>query len=254
MVGQMNVPALPSRDIALFLDFDGTLVDIAPQPDAVSVPATLPPLLAALDSAFGGALALVSGRPVAEIDSHLQPFRGCAAGVHGVERRGPDGRLQRLPVAGLDSAAETLRALARQHPALRLEVKPGAIALHYRQAPELQSLCLAAMQAAQAATAGMMLMHGKMVLELKPQRASKGEAIRAFLAEPPFSRRQPWFFGDDVTDESGFEAVLAAGGVAVKVGDGDSRAGHRLPDPSAVRAWLAGAAQQFAADGRKGAS
>jgi trehalose 6-phosphate phosphatase len=240
----MTVP-FPDFDSALFLDFDGTLVDLAPQPDAVRVDPDLLPLLNRLGRALGGALAIVSGRPVAEIDQHLQPLALCVAGVHGVERRGADAQLQRLAVAGLDVAAARVQALVQQHPALRIERKPGAIALHYRQAPELEALCITTMAQAVAGDDDMSLMHGKMVLEMKPRRASKGEALRSFLAEPPFLGRRPWFFGDDVTDESGFDFVQAAGGVAVKVGAGPSRAGHHLADPAAMRRWLAQAADRL---------
>jgi trehalose 6-phosphate phosphatase len=248
-----SLPRFP-LDAALFLDFDGTLVDLAPRPDAVRVEALVPPTLQQLARALDGALAIVSGRPVAEIDHHLQPLSLCAAGVHGVEFRGADGRLQRLAVPDLEHVRARLQALVQQHPGLRLESKPGAIALHYRQAPALETLCRDTMQRVQAALTGMSLLHGKMVLELKPAGASKGEALRRFLDELPFRGRRPWFFGDDVTDESGFEVVQALGGVAVKVGAGASVAAHHLPDPAAVRDWLTRTARLFDAAQAEGAT
>jgi trehalose 6-phosphate phosphatase len=235
----MLEPPLPDRGCAIFFDFDGTLAPLAPQPAAVRLGAGVAPLLARLAAALGGAVAVISGRPVAQIDALLQPLRLPVAGVHGVERRGAGGRWHRLAVAGIDAALAPLRTLCERHPALLLETKPGAVALHYRQAPELEDLCLAAMAEAAAQVKGMGLLRGKMVVELKPRRAGKGSALRAFLDEPPFLRRRPWFFGDDVTDEAGFEVVQAVGGVAVKVGPGDTLAAHRLADPAALHDWLA---------------
>lgn len=247
----MNPPPLARRDDALFVDLDGTLVDLAPTPDAVTVHPDLPVLLARLRSLLDGAVAVVSGRPVAQIDHLLRPLSPCAAGVHGVERRGADGHLQRIAVDGLQQASALVRAVVDAHPGLQLETKPGAIALHYRQASAMQQLCLDTMARALALTDGMVLMHGKMVVEMKPQTASKGQAVRSFMNEAPFRGRRPWFFGDDVTDESGFEAVLALGGVAVKIGTGATLAGHRMADPAAVRQWLSSTLAQLSATGRE---
>ena len=234
----MLEPPQPDRNAALFFDFDGTLTDLAPRPDAIRVAPALPQRLMALAAALGGAVGVVSGRPVAQIDAHLHPARLPIAGVHGAERRGPDGYLRRIATPDLAPAIAVAQALVARHPALHLEIKPGALALHYRQAELLQDEVLAAMAEAQRRVDGMALMCGKKVVELKPRRAGKGEAVRAFLDERPFRHRRPWFFGDDVTDESAFEAVLALGGVAVKVGDGETLATCRLPDPAAVLAWI----------------
>lgn len=234
----MQTPPLPACGSALFFDFDGTLAELAPQPDAVRVEPAVGVCLAALSRALGGALAIVSGRPVSEIDHYLHPLRLPVAGVHGAERRGPDGFLRRIATPELGPAQELAQALVDQHPALRLEVKPGALALHYRQAPGLEDACVAAMSEAQRRVEGMALMCGKMVVELKPRRASKGQAVRAFLDERAFRARRPWFFGDDVTDEAAFEAVLALGGVAVKIGEGETSAPYRLADPAALHAWM----------------
>jgi trehalose 6-phosphate phosphatase len=235
----MLEPPLPDRGCAIFLDFDGTLAPLAPQPAAVRLAGGVAARLSRLSAALGGAVAVVSGRPVAEIDRLLQPLRLPIAGVHGVERRGADGRWHRLAVAGFDAALAPLRSLCERYPALLLEIKPGAVALHYRQAPALEDLCLATMAEAAKQVDGMGLLRGKMVVELKPRRAGKGLALRAFLDERPFLRRRPWFFGDDVTDEAGFEVVQALSGVAVKVGPGDTLAAHRLADPQALHDWLA---------------
>ena len=123
-----------------------------------------------------------------------------------------------------------------------MEHKPGAVALHYRQAPEWAERCRQVMEAAVAESSGLMLLHGKMVLEAKPQNAGKGYAIEAYLREPPFLGRRAVFAGDDVTDEAGFAAVQSAGGIAIKIGDGESAATHRLGTPAELRTWLAQAA------------
>ncbi len=242
----MLEPPLPDPGCALFFDFDGTLTDIAPQPDAVVVDDAVRGLLSHLAARLRGAVAVVSGRPVADLERLLHPLRLPLAGVHGAERRGHDGYLRRIAVGDLAPARAVVEALVREHPGLLLEVKPGALSLHYRQAPALEDLCLRTMAQAQQRVDGMTLMRGKMVVELKPRRAGKGHAVRAFLDERPFRLRRPWFFGDDVTDEAAFEAVQALGGVAVKVGDGDTLAAHRLPDPAALQRWLRHAADALA--------
>jgi len=234
----MPEPPLPDETSALFFDLDGTLIEIAARPQAVTVPALLGPTLAALAEALGGAVAILSGRPIDQLDALLRPPLQCAAGVHGAERRGADGSRQSLPSPGLAALKQTVAAFARQHPALLVEHKPGAVALHYRQAPALAGLCIETLSAAVAHTADLEVQLGKMVVEAKPRGASKGEALRAFLAEAPFAGRRPWHFGDDRTDESAFDAVRACGGVAVKVGDGATAAEYALADPAGVRSWL----------------
>lgn len=243
----MQVPPLPDSGSALFFDFDGTLTDIAEHPDAVIVMPGVTQRLAALARVLGGAVAVVSGRPVAEIDHWLQPLRLPVAGVHGAERRGPDGFLRRIATPDLTPARVLVEELVRRHPALLLEVKPGALALHYRQADALEDECLATMAEALQRVDGLALLCGKKVVELKPRRASKGQAVRAFLDERPFRSRRPWVFGDDVTDEVAFETVLGLGGIAVKVGAGETLAPYRLADPAALQAWLDSALARFGA-------
>src|SRR5512140_1718942 len=203
---------------ALFLDFDGTLVDLAPQPEDVVVPAGLVATLQALAGYLGGAVALISGRPIAQIDEFLQPLRLPVAGVHGSERRSASGEVSLLSTHPLQHVEEVAAALVAQHPRLRIENKRGSLALHYRQAPELESLCLDTMQAAVEESPGLTLLRGKMVVEAKPGGASKGHAIEAFLHEPPFVGRSPVFVGDDATDEVGFATVQRLRGLGIKVG------------------------------------
>jgi trehalose 6-phosphate phosphatase len=230
----MNFADILCPSCALFFDFDGTLVDLAPQPEAVIVPPQLVSTLRALTGCLGGAVAVISGRPIAQIDQFFAPLRLPAAGVHGAERRGADGVLSLLNTHSLERVRTTAEALAARHSALRVEYKRGSIALHYRQAPELEQLCHEAMQAAVTESPGLSLLRGKMVFEAKPGAASKGRAIEAFLLEEPFAGRTPVFVGDDVTDEAGFAVVQNRGGLGVKVGAGASEARHRLDSPATL--------------------
>ena len=226
---------------ALFLDFDGTMVDIAPQPHAVHVPQPLLDLLPLLRAALGDAVAVISGRPIAQIDAFLQPLKLPVAGVHGAERRTAAGDIVLLPTHPLDHVAAVTGRLVANHEGLLVENKRGSIALHYRLAPQLEDLCLATMEEAVQASPGLVLLRGKMVVEAKPGGASKGQAIEAFLGEPPFAGRRPVFIGDDVTDEAGFATVQRLGGVGVKIGEGPTVASQRVADPQALRTELVAA-------------
>ena len=243
----MNFVDILCPSCALFLDFDGSLVDLAAEPEAVLVPSGLVESLRALHHGLGGALALISGRPILQIDSFLSPLHLPIAGVHGAERRGAGGDITLLATHPLDQVAEAAAKLVSRHPGLRVENKRGSLALHYRQAPELESLCLETMQAAVEASPGLTLLRGKMVVEAKPSGASKGHAIEAFLQEPPFLGRKPIFVGDDITDEVGFATVQRLHGLGIKVGEGPTLAWHRLESPAALRHQL-----QIAAAGKAG--
>lgn len=238
----MNLVDILHPSSALFLDFDGTLVDLAPQPEAVVVPRDLTRSLAVLGEYLGGAIAVISGRPIEQIDGFLRPLHLPVAGVHGAERRTSTGELALLHTHPLEHVLEVAAELVAQHPRLRIETKRGSVALHYRQAPELEQICLHAMQAAVQESPGMTLLRGKMVVEAKPGGASKGNAIEAFLQEPPFAGRTPVFVGDDFTDEVGFATVQRLQGLGVKVGEGTSVAWHRLDSPATLRDQLHAAA------------
>lgn len=227
----------PSR-AALFLDFDGTLAEIAPRPQDVRVPSELLHLLDDLQARLDGALAIITGRPVAEIDHFLAPVRLAVAGVHGAQGRRADGRDWQIAPPGLAQALASASSLVQAHPELILERKGVALALHYRAAPQLEALCVATLAQVVRDTPGVELLRGKCVVELKPSAVSKGRAIEDFMCEPPFARRCPIFIGDDVTDEAGFETVQRLGGDGIKVGTGPSLARHRLADPRAVHRWL----------------
>lgn len=227
--------------IAIFTDFDGTLVDLAPTPDAISVPETLADELIQAASDLDGAIAVISGRAIADLDKYIPPKSVALAGSHGAERRRTDGSEVAIAVDRSVEAIERaarLQELVGGHPGLLLETKPGAVALHYRGAPELEALCRAAMEEAFADALGFSLLRGKMVIEARPSDLGKGEAIKAFAAEPPFRGRVPIFLGDDATDEDGFVAAQALGGVGIKVGPGETAARMRTPDAANARALI----------------
>jgi trehalose 6-phosphate phosphatase len=238
-------PRLPaySADWALFLDVDGTLLEHAARPDAVRPGAAELELLGALQHAAHGALALISGRAVADLDAMFAPLRLPAAGQHGVERRDFQGAVHRgaTPPAALRRVAARLGEFAARHQGLLFEDKGHNLALHYRLAPQLAAAVRAALgEAAAQLGAGFELLHGKMVVELKPSGRDKGSAIEEFMREAPFAGRRPVFVGDDHTDEFGFGVVNRLGGESVKVGAGETAARWRIADAGAVRAWLGG--------------
>ncbi|HKB54064.1 MAG TPA: trehalose-phosphatase, partial [Ramlibacter sp.] len=176
--------------------------------------------------------------PIGQVDEFLHPLRVPVAGVHGAERRSFDGGLTLAHTHPLEHVEEVAAALAARHPALRVESKRGSLALHYRQAPELEPLCLEAMREAVEQSPGLALLRGKMVVEAKPGGASKGHAIEAYLHEKPFLGRSPVFIGDDATDEVGFATVQRLRGLGIKVGEGPTVAWHRLDSPAALRGLL----------------
>jgi trehalose 6-phosphate phosphatase len=239
----------PAADWAFFLDIDGTLLEHADTPDAVRVDGAMRALLSDLQAGAGGALALISGRAVADVDRLFAPLLLPAAGQHGAERRDGAGRVHRhdFPAAPVRRAAERLAAFAAAHPGLLLEDKGRSLALHYRRAPQLEQRASALVDQVVAELGeGFELQRGKMVLEIRPGGRDKGSAIEEFMAEPPFRGRTPVFIGDDLTDEFGFGVVNAMGGVSVKVGEGPSQARWRIADAAAVRAWLADWAARYA--------
>jgi trehalose 6-phosphate phosphatase len=240
-------PAPPPLDprSALFLDVDGTLLEIAPRPELVHVPDGLPSLMIRRAAEREGALALISGRPLAQLEHLFRPWQGAAAGLHGLERRRADGILDCLVDADSAAALERLRpklaALAAD--GLTLEDKGGTLALHYRAAPQREPEIRTVVEALHREVASALrLITGKMVVEFQPRSADKGRAIAAFLGEPPFVGRRPVFVGDDTTDEDGFAEIRRRGGIAVRVGpfNGATAANYRLPTVKAVLAWLAG--------------
>ncbi len=242
----MRLPP-PPRDLlagaALFLDFDGTLVELAEAPDAIRLPDGLPDLLARLCAALGGRLAIVTGRASDDLRRHLDCAGLFVAGSHGAELRRADGTATELFGSGLSASLfEAADAFAAAHPGTLVERKPAGLALHFRQAPGAEPAVVALAERL-AAASGLAVQHGKCVVELRPAGIDKGLALRRLMAEPPFAGARPVFVGDDLTDEHGFEAAAALGGGGVLVGAPRATAAlWRLADVSAVAAWLEQAA------------
>jgi trehalose 6-phosphate phosphatase len=233
---------IPHANVALFLDVDGTLLEIAATPSAVRVPAALRNTLHLAARREAGALALISGRTIAELDRLFAPHVFPAAGQHGVEIRDSAGKVTQpvIEPRQLDAARDVLSELVTHYKGLLLEDKGSALALHFRQAPQHERAVMVVMVGlAEQFREKFVLRDGKCVLELTPRGFSKRGAIEAFMREPPFAGRTPVFIGDDVTDEDGFEAVNALGGYSVRVGDlAATAAKFRFGSVSAVIAWL----------------
>lgn len=242
---------LPSRlgGLCIFLDVDGTLLDLAETPDAVIVPPGLQADLDGLSSRLGGALALVTGRPLGFVD-RLFPGNGFfLAGLHGAEIRA--GSSTAAPVLAADAALEAAKArigqASRNWPGVLVEDKGSAVALHYRQAPAMEPLVHALMEEIAASIGpGWTLQAGKFVVELRPAGRDKGDALRTFMELPPFVGRLPLAIGDDVTDEAMFTAANDAGGLSVRVGKpGHASAAHGyVGTPAELRDWIAAHGQR----------
>jgi trehalose 6-phosphate phosphatase len=234
------MPPVPARP-ALFIDIDGTLLPIADDPLDVRTDAMLLGQLKDLHAALGGALAILSGRTLASLDGMLSPLVLPAAGVHGIERRRADGTLVQthLDSRSLDRARDQLRQLVRHEPRVQLEDKGVALALHYRNAPEIRGRLSAALsRLVVELDYRYHVQPGVAVLELKPSGYDKGTALQAFMSEAPFRDRRPVAIGDDITDLDAFRAAEGAGGMSIAVGERIS-AQWRLADPPALREWIA---------------
>jgi trehalose 6-phosphate phosphatase len=236
-----HIPDAVSADrAALFLDFDGTLVDIAEHPEAVVVDPELPAVLSRLSVRLAGALALVSGRPLAFLDHRFHPHSFDAAGMHGLEHR-LRGEAHPCRPEDHPRLRDAIRELAAELVPLGvlIEDKGCSVAVHWRLVPDREA---AARRAAETAMArlgpGYRIQWGKAVAEILPTAAGKGRVIERFLDEPPFRGRMPIFIGDDLTDEDGFAAVNARGGFSVRVGPGPTVARARIGTPARLRHCL----------------
>jgi len=232
-----------ARDLAFFLDVDGTLLELASRPDAVVVEGQTRDLLRDLVRASGGAVAFVSGRSIVTLDRLFQPIQLPSAGLHGFERRSASGEYFHCPVPPdevLDQARTQLRALAERFPGVLLEDKQFALAIHYRQVPVFEPKLLQAVEEiARPLRESFEIQHGRLVIELRPRGSTKADAVAAFMRETPFRGRKPIFVGDDFTDECAFAWVNAAEGYSVAVGvDRPSAARAHLPSVLAVHEWL----------------
>ena len=237
-VGPHAVPQL-----AIFTDFDGTLVELAETPDDIDVPWNLPAELERAAREFDSAFAVLTGREIADIDKFLSPLHLPIAGAHGTQRRRADGFIETIDpasVLGAEEIAHAIEPLVAANPGLVMEAKEGAVALHYRLAPELEETARNAMEEALHNVTDFTLVPGKMVFEARPSGVNKGEALRAFMREEPFLGRTPIFIGDDITDEDAFVAAQELGGVGIKLGEGDTAARMRIANVASVHALIKG--------------
>jgi trehalose 6-phosphate phosphatase len=228
----------PFGQAALLLDMDGTLLDIAPTPDSVVVPPGLVADLRTLRTKLGGALAVVTGRPVAQVDAFLEDAPYAVAGEHGgAIRHAPGHTEQHVALPEPPSAwLTTGQAIAAAHPGTLLERKARGFVLHFRAAPDHGPDLLRALQALTQDTPGFAVMQARMAWEVKPLGADKGTAVAALMRDAPFAGRLPIFIGDDVTDEDGMAAARAMGGAGLRVDEAFGTA-------QGVRDWLAAAAR-----------
>jgi trehalose 6-phosphate phosphatase len=234
----------PSLDWCLFLDVDGTLIELTDTPFDTHVGEGLKDVLKEVAERLGGALALVSGRSIEYLDVLFAPLRLPSAGLHGVERRKATGVVQGASFTDtqLDRARTLLGTFVQDHPGTLLEDKGRTVAVHYRLAPQFEVQVREQVMAIAAALgSNYHVQAGSMMLEIKPRGFDKGGAVKAFMQEPPFSGRRPVYVGDDLTDIDGFRAVETFGGVSIAVG-GRVQGQHELRDPAAVREWLRGIA------------
>jgi len=230
-----------NENYALFLDFDGTLVDIVERPDAVAVEPELPRILTRLKERLGGALAIISGRPVAFLDGRFAPHRFDMAGLHGLEHR-IAGRLSMCDPEEHPALREMVARLNRivaDKDGVLIEDKGCSVAIHWRLAPHEKDFALATARAAvEALGDNYRIQYGKAVAEILPSAAGKGKVIERFLEESPYRGRHPIFVGDDLTDENGFKTVNAHGGLSVRIGAGETVAKVRLGTPADLRHCL----------------
>ena len=236
----------PPRDLlrgaSLFLDFDGTLVDIAPSPDEVFVTDELGALLERLFDKLEGRVAILTGRSSANVEELIGSARLAIGGHHGLETR-MGGKVisaaERPSV--LDSVVDQLRTFEREHPGVIVEEKPLGVALHFRAVPAAEDACRAAIAQAARET-GLVVQPGKMVFELRPSGADKGDALQKLAREAPFHRARPVFLGDDLTDEAAFLAARKLGGSGVLIGEARATAAnYRLESVADAIEWLSDA-------------
>lgn len=235
-----ELPVIEPGRHALFLDFDGTLAPIVQRPADAMLPAGVTDSLRRLHAAGTVPVAIVTGRTIAEADRLLAPLIVPIAGSHGAERRDARARTRRpeASIAGLDTAVGMLEALARRR-TLIFEPKAQGASLHYRGRDDAAAECLALADEIRVRFPALKVLCGKAVVEVMPTGHDKGQALAAFMDEWPFAGRVPVAVGDDVTDEDAFEAAQKMGGLAIKVGSGQTVARYRAATIEAIHDWLA---------------
>ena len=248
MTFQKELPP-PRPYWALFFDVDGTLLEIAPTPDAVVVGEGVRTVLRNLDEATGGAVALVSGRPLDQLDQLFAPLHLTIAGLHGLEVRTAKGEILRPPAPSHDfeRMREALGAFAEEHSGLLFEDKGYALALHYRLAPDFEDTARICVEnAVEKWGDGYQILAGRKVFEIKPSQANKGKVIESLIANDPFTDRCPVYVGDDVTDEDGFATVNRLGGHSIRIGTSPTTcARYTVPNVSKLLDWLMEVATQM---------
>jgi trehalose 6-phosphate phosphatase len=236
----MNPPPPPSLEWCLFLDVDGTLVELTDTPSQTEGDPEIIGLLRHVSERLGGAVALVSGRRIETLDALFAPLRLPAAGVHGVERRKAGGAVQgaNFVDARLDPARAAITSLVATYPGTLMEDKDRSVAVHFRLAPQFEgAMRQAIIDIAEPLGSHYHIQGGNMMFEIKPRGFSKATAIATFMREPPFTGRRPVFVGDDLTDLDGFRMVESQGGISIAVGV-RVHAQFHLANVAAVRAWL----------------
>ena len=233
-------PAIDPKTHALFLDFDGTLVELVDDPNAVALAPDRVERLGEMTERLSGALAIVSGRRVSDLDRFLKPLAFAAAGVHGLERRvRPDGETEFLMAPeALDPIRDALAPTIEANQRLSLEDKGTALVLHYRTAPDLADMAKSVMRQATKDRDDLVVMEGDNIVEVHPAGMDKGKALADFMTASPFEGRIPVYLGDDTTDEFALKIVADMGGIAIKVGRKESVAEYRLADVTDVHHWL----------------
>lgn len=243
----MTLPVLDFEKDALFLDLDGTLIDIAPSPEEVVAPQQLVSSLGVLARRLDGALAVVSGRPITTIDALFAPLRLPAAGVHGAEVRFEAGQANvSRPAPPIPNDVRWMLAPLAEIKGVLVEDKTIAIAIHFRQAPSAADRVREIVEAAVLAHGGdqLAIVPGKCVFEIKHAQFSKGTAVAEFMERKPWAGRRPIFVGDDVTDEAAFAVLPRWNGVGIAVGRARPGAIVGFATAAEVRGWLAGLARE----------
>ena len=237
----IHKPPPANPEWAWFFDIDGTLVELAPTPSDIVIHDDLTDLIVRLTEESGGAVSLITGRAISDVDEFLPLPQVSVAGQHGAEVRTPAGAHDVADVAvDFESIAREVAAVCARHPGLIAEHKGSSVALHYRRVPKLAGYATRFMRELQKRYGpGLVLQKGKRVVELRPDSADKGRAISSLMMRKPFAGRVPVFVGDDITDEAGFHAVNNLNGISIKVGSGKTVARYRLKNVNDVREWIA---------------
>lgn len=252
---QMTIEALDLDSTALFLDVDGTLLDIAAAPERVVVPEGLVTNLRQLEAALSGAMAIVTGRTLVDLDQLFRGLKIRAAGVHGAQMRYDPVQITAIEASPVlpDRLWGALNAALAEFPEVYRENKRFSFAIHFRARPDLAGLLRTLLQRLidDETTLDLTLMEAQLAYEIKTRGFDKGTAIASFMTRPPFVGRTPLFIGNDATDDAGFAVVSDRGGIAYSVGARRPRTVAMFPDPATVRRWLAGHLGRFATSSKE---